>query len=422
MKTSAKVFTILVLASCWICSAAVADANWTRINLGKTYNKAPIYDFWATSGSNLFAVGMNFQEGDWENPYGLILRYDGTGWKEMESVNTRWLFCVWGSSLSNILAGGEEMNGTLGGVILHYDGVKWSEMTHPSFSANAVEDIWGTSSSDVYAVGLGRILHYDGTNWTTSYQSKDPFFLFTSVWGDSPSSVFAGGFYSEGTDENYVILHYDGSGWTEMARGTGGRLINLWGSSGSDVFAVGYPGILHYDGTAWTKMNGSSNAPQEYVYAIWGTSSSNVFAGGMNGAIHRYDGSSWTDMQSGNTQALWNIWGLSANDVYAAGNDGTILHYTDGTETVIYVESNGECGGKNPCFSTIQDGIDSADTYSVIKISEETYDEDITVDQVNVTIQGGWNSTFTSRTSTTTVRSLTVGSSGAVIAEYLVIQ
>ncbi len=170
MKTSARVVTILVLASCWICSAAVADANWTRINLGKTYNKAPINDFWATSGSNLFAVGMNFQEGDWENRYGLILRYDGTGWKEMESVNTRWLFCVWGSSLSNILAGGEEVNGTLGGVILHYDGVKWSEMTHPPFSANTVEDIWGLSANDVYAAGNdGTILHYTDSTETVIY-------------------------------------------------------------------------------------------------------------------------------------------------------------------------------------------------------------------------------------------------------------
>lgn len=330
MKTFARVFSILVLLSFWICSIAVADANWTKINLSETYKNAPIYDFWGTSGSNLFAVGMNFAEGDWENRYGLILHYDGTNWTEIGSVNTRWLFSVWGSSASNIFAGGEEVDGTHGGVILHYDGTSWSEMTHPPFAANTVEDIWGSSASDVYAVGFGRILHYDGTTWSTSYQSDDPFFLFTCVWGNSPSNVFAGGFYSEGEDENYVILHYDGSDWSEMTSGTGGRLMNLWGSSGSDVFAVGYPGILHYDGTVWTKMNGGSNAPQEYVYAIWGTSSSNVFAGGTNGAIHRYDGSSWTDMQSGNTKALWNIWGLSANDVYAGGNDGTILHYTSG--------------------------------------------------------------------------------------------
>jgi hypothetical protein len=109
----------------------------------------------------------------------------------------------------------------------------------------------------------------------------------------------------------------------------------------------------------------------------------------------------------------------SGNDVPIAGTNGSIS-----AETVIYVEPNGQCGGNSPCFSTIQDGIDSADTYSVIKVSQGTYEEDISIDEGNnVTIQGGWNSAFTSRASTTTVTSLTVGSSGGtVIVEYLAIQ
>ncbi|MDZ7697390.1 MAG: hypothetical protein U5R49_10860 [Deltaproteobacteria bacterium] len=104
-------------------------------------------------------------------------------------------------------------------------------------------------------------------------------------------------------------------------------MLNLWGSSGTDVFAVGYPGIIHFDGTAWTKMNGISTAPQEYVYAVWGNSASNVFAGGLDGHIHHYDGTSWTDMQISNTQALWNIWGRQ--DMYAVGNGACFFHYAD---------------------------------------------------------------------------------------------
>jgi len=49
-------------------------------------------------------------------------------------------------------------------------------------------------------------------------------------------------------------------------------LIGVWGSSGSDVFAVGDGGtILHYNGSAWSTMNGGT-APS--LSAAWGNSGS----------------------------------------------------------------------------------------------------------------------------------------------------
>ena len=43
--------------------------------------------------------------------------------------------------------------------------------------------------------------------------------------------------------------------WSAMISGTTNNLNGVWGSSGSDVFAVGNGGnILHYDGTTWSRM------------------------------------------------------------------------------------------------------------------------------------------------------------------------
>ena len=36
-----------------------------------------------------------------------------------------------------------------------------------------------------------------------------------------------------------IILHYNGSAWSAMTSGTTNSLNGVWGSSGSDVFAVG---------------------------------------------------------------------------------------------------------------------------------------------------------------------------------------
>ncbi|MGO9687576.1 MAG: WD40/YVTN/BNR-like repeat-containing protein, partial [Syntrophobacteraceae bacterium] len=101
--------------------------------------------------------------------------------------------------------------------------------------------VWGTSGSDVYAVGdKGAIVHYDGKSW--SYMTSGTTQNLHSVWGSSESDVFAAG-------EAGTILHYDGKSWSAMTSGTTQNLHSVWGSSGADVFAVGGHGaIIHYDG------------------------------------------------------------------------------------------------------------------------------------------------------------------------------
>jgi putative cell wall-binding protein/lambda repressor-like predicted transcriptional regulator len=92
-----------------------------------------------------------------------------------------------------------------GGVLFHYDDSEWNQMTIPADTE--IQSIWGTSGSDVYAVGVGP------------------------SWG--------------------AILHYDGSAWSEMTIPAGIETLgDVWGSSANDIFAVeiavGGGAILHY--------------------------------------------------------------------------------------------------------------------------------------------------------------------------------
>jgi len=91
---------------------------------------------------------------------------------------------------------------------------------------------------------------------------------------------------------------------------------------------------------------------------------------------------------------------------------------------VLYVEPSGSCGGNTPCYSTIQNAIDSVRSGATIMIAQGNYDEDLFIETSNnFTLQGGWNSSFTSRSSTSKVNSMTFGTnSGAVTVEYLVVQ
>ena len=90
--------------------------------------------------------------------------------------------------------------------------------------------------------------------------------------------------------------------------------------------------------------------------------------------------------------------------------------------TIIYVDTSGSCDGNTPCYTTIQAAIDGASSGSVIKIMAGTYPENLDLNSSNnYTLQGGWDSTYTSQSSNTTVNSLTI-SSGTLTAEYLVCQ
>ena len=166
---------------------------------------------------------------------------EGNSWGLMESGTTGELESVWGTSASDVFAVGRD------GLILHYDGSMWTSIS--SGTDNWLRDIWGISSSDVFAIGSGAILHYDGNTWSTMDGGTE--YSLRSIWGASASDVFAVG-------RNGVILRYDGSTWTRMSSDLDCWLHGIWGSSSNNVFAVGGGEgggvILHYDGTIWSSM------------------------------------------------------------------------------------------------------------------------------------------------------------------------
>ncbi|QTA77907.1 CalX-like domain-containing protein [Desulfonema limicola] len=275
--------------------------KWTRMDNSGEY---PSY-IWGSSGKNVITVGL----------YG-IMHYDGTAWSAAEISADCELRAVWGSSASDVYAVG------VSGIILHYDGTAWSALTDCLY-ASALVEIWARSVSDVFAGSFvsGTILHYDGAAWTGTDSGADQ---VTGIWGSSASvDTFAVG-YAGGA---LSVLHYDGLSWNFTDYDMGGDYgLNspIWGSSASDVFVLSSAGLAHYDGSTWEMMETGSG---KNLSDIWGSSASDVFAVGDSGTILHYDGMTWTAMDSGTDNSLYEIWGSSEDDVFAAGESGTILHY-----------------------------------------------------------------------------------------------
>jgi hypothetical protein len=233
---------------------------------------------------------------------------------------------IWGSGPSDIfiVAGGS-------GIITHYDGSTWSNTDTGDYKFNSV---WGSGPSDVYAVGVSDIstyyqaaaLHYNGVTWSP-ISSLGVYYTYGSnydtIWGSSASDV-----YVFGTGENTLLYHFDGSTWNKLTSPWEIQWFYCaWGSGPSDVYAVTYSGnIIHYNGTAWAVTK-----TQWHLLDIWGASSSDIYAVGFdkgkNGIIIHSDGSTWSTMKSVTSMGFGGVWGSGASDVYAVGSEGTILHY-----------------------------------------------------------------------------------------------
>jgi hypothetical protein len=150
----------------------------------------------------------------------------------------------------------------------------------------------------------------------------------------NPVLMYAGCGYSGGTEVPLYKSTNSGATWTESYEGIPSFAIGLrgvWGRAATDVFAVGMFGvysdftrIFHYDGNSWSEMDSGTT---EDLYDVWGTSAANVFAVGTSGTILHYDGGLWSAMTSGTTENLNGVWGSSGTNVFAVGDNGTILRY-----------------------------------------------------------------------------------------------
>ena len=179
--------------------------------------------------------------------------------------------------------------------------------------------IWGTASDDVYIVGAnGKISHFDGQQWSAMQSGTAQNLLDVTGWGDQLIAVGPN-----------VAIAFDGGAWKPMSGDVSGRSLNrVWGSGPNDVFVVGEQGVLmHYDGSTWSEVE---SGVQANLNDIWGYSAENIYVVGdmevffgptrySAATILHFDGVAWSRMESRYIEALRAVWGNSPHDVFALG-------------------------------------------------------------------------------------------------------
>jgi len=247
----------------------VDDGNLTT---GTNYVTAPqyVYAAYGAASNDIVVVGGN----------GLMLRYNGTTWQNINTGTTNTLYGVYIST-----------SGTKYYYVVGSGG--WIARTDSNFSG------WTQGSKNVAWSNTFRAIGGSGTSIVaTSYSGI--FYRTTDGlnWTQTPT----------GNSESYYAAFYHPY-FGHLIGGSNGSLLRVSASSGT-IFQT-YP-------TGTTAV----------IYSLWGPSNAgHLWIGGSGGTLIKYDGTLFTPIKTGTTFSIYSIWGSSQTDVWAAGDYGMILRW-----------------------------------------------------------------------------------------------
>jgi hypothetical protein len=292
-----------------------------------------------TSATDVWAVGADKGQGP------LVLHYDGEAWERVETGHHGSLWWAHAFAPDDVFVGGAS------GAILRYDGSAFTRMDTPGLGRETVFGIWGSSPTNVYAVGgfagrAGFIWRYDGEAWTSlalprdiPLQSNGDWPGLFKVWGDGAGRVWVVG------GRGLVLLSEDGTtfrvvetGVTQTlftiagandAEGRASRLVAVGGASNCTVVEAGDDGMFtDVSPPLAPLLQGISVRPD-------GT----AWASGQGGVMWRRDAQQgWLEVDHGlglRLQSLHATWIDPDGGVWAVGGDvldpslanGAIIHF-----------------------------------------------------------------------------------------------
>ena len=367
----AAVFTVQPILS---ASAQTVPA-FTIMETPNLDSNDHLYGISALAPNDVWAVGFYTSfSGKFLN---LAMHWDGNAWTITPTPNPSQPAV---DQLKSVLAIASNNVWAIGGHGLSYslrwDGSQWSEVDLPPIVnrgfvdvSNNLEDLAGTSSSDIWAVGSMDSLeggfwtltvHWNGTEWIqvpSPNKSAPGGPVYTQTLRDAiafaPNDVWAVGFYLIGNVKHTLVQHWDGNQWSIVPSPDGptgdGGLNGISGTSSSDIWVVGehdnatYYAMakalaMHWNGTAWSVVlppNPSSWGVSP-LNSVLARSPNDVYAvgqwenptQGLSTFVVHWDGAGWTQVSSENPPGNGTGW----NSLYEITQDPTGGLWTSGAK------------------------------------------------------------------------------------------
>jgi hypothetical protein len=301
---------------------------------------------WGATANDVWAVGSG----------GTIIHWDGTAWVGTPTGVKNTFHGVWGSGSSDVWAI------SASNVILHSEGfadgkATWTpapSATEEDWEATPLFAIWGTGPADLRVGGRNYNLYepngdFGPGNQFTKMTLEDGSIAWTGekgtatvqgIWSSSPDDVWIVGDNSMWVPWQLgLTMHGTRAAkdapltWTEVDSQAAVVLDAIWGSSASDLWAVGDKGTIRRLASGAARWEIVESPTTEALHALWGSGPSDVWAVGDRGTILHFDGAAWAPKIAafpvGRMPHLYGVWGSSRDDVWIVG-DGVALRYTGG--------------------------------------------------------------------------------------------
>ena len=248
---------------------------------------------------------------------------------------------IWGSSPSDIWVAGPSF--TYKYTMWHYDGNNWTP--NAIASPSNPTSIYGFASNDIW-IGYvnGSLYHYNGFSWTkdtTIIIDKLGQMVIQNIWGNSSNDVYAVGYAGfVGGDYKGIIAHFDGRKWnvldipdtkTIFLKIRKANNINNNYLIQSESIQETQPGRLKLYALNGTKVNQILKTQD----AITLSRINEQTYVGVNKKIYKFNNNLeiWKDLSATNFPSRgWTLWGRTENDFFTMNDDG-IAHY-NGTDLV----------------------------------------------------------------------------------------
>jgi hypothetical protein len=339
---------------------ASAAAGWTVMSVPHTANNTELNAVSAHTGTDAWAVGVQFGAAGQTPPPPVAYHWNGSAWSltatpslgvngGLNAVSASGTDDAWAVGFT--LPSGYRVRQPL---YEHWNGSAWSVVPGPGLGLNGVADL---SATNAWAVGIrGTVVHWDGTAWSNvAVPSPNPSYPaganLTAITAISAGDIWAvGSFYNTSFTISAFALHYNGSSWAvtilpqPAVSGPSRPILHgVTAIASNNVWAVGeneeVPGlgittlIEHWNGSAWSIVPSPTPGAYPALNAVAARSASDVYAVGFNmpsvnggvqqGLILRWNGSTWsadTDPTAGTFSPLYGAATLpGATSEWAAG-------------------------------------------------------------------------------------------------------
>lgn len=302
--------------------------------------QSSLSDVWGSSPADVYAVGrVEVPNGQTQSN---IIHFDGTSWRTVTEAafDTGFVYGefggVYGFSPNDVWVVGTN--------VLHWDSSKWKPFaftlrrTGPNsgtvitldqvLHGNYFSSIWGTSSNNLFAVGdKGVIVHYDGQKWTKMESGTD--LTFFDVWGSSSTDVYAVAmdFFSA----RWIVVHYDGTAWRPVVADfiQLNRPRGVWGANQNNVY-IASDFVFRFNGIKWKRLQVPNM--QYNMGGVEGSSANNIFVVGSFGVVLHWNGATWKRydelLKPEGGRLLQRLW-TNGQEVFVVGSsqaEGVILH------------------------------------------------------------------------------------------------